>query len=153
MASCHTVLCLPIPPCHSSSLPFAVFTAIPLGASLYQFPAGLQEPRKRQSGMMRFLKQASLSLWCHSPLPALIFTALYSPVPDGRLKSIFLPTEMCFPEHYIKPWSSVQSGAGGTELPARWHCCLNKKSLQMESCGEGKKNAKASCNDKNWWKI
>ncbi len=29
-------------------------------------------------------------------------------MPDGRLKSIILPTEMCFPEHYIKPQSSVQ---------------------------------------------
>lgn len=66
-ASCHTASCLPIPPCHSSSLPFAVFTAIPLGASLYQFPAGLQEPRTRQSGMMRFLKQASLSVMSFSP--------------------------------------------------------------------------------------
>lgn len=66
-ASCHTASCLPIPLCHSSSLPFAVFTAIPLGASLYQFPAGLQEPRTRQSGMMRFLKQASLSVMSFSP--------------------------------------------------------------------------------------
>lgn len=66
-ASCHAVWCLPIPPCHSSSLPFAVFTAKPLGASLYQFPAGLQEPCTRQSGMMRFLMQASLSVMPFSP--------------------------------------------------------------------------------------
>lgn len=54
LTSCHNILCLPIPPCHSSLLPFTVLTAIPLGASLYQFPAGLQEPCKRQSGMMWF---------------------------------------------------------------------------------------------------
>lgn len=41
-------------PCHSSLLPFTMLTAIPLGASLYQFPPGLQEPCKRQSGMMWF---------------------------------------------------------------------------------------------------
>ncbi len=28
-------------------------------------------------------------------------------MPDGRLKSIILPTEMCFPEHYVKPQSSI----------------------------------------------
>lgn len=52
--------------------------------------------------------KAGVSLWCRSPLSALICSALYSPMPDGRLKSIILPTEMCFPEHYIKPQSSVQ---------------------------------------------
>lgn len=52
--------------------------------------------------------KTGISLWCCSPLPALICGTLYSPMPDGRLKSIFLPTEMCFPEHYIKPQSSVQ---------------------------------------------
>lgn len=52
--------------------------------------------------------KTGISLWCCSPLPALICSTLYSPMPDGRLKSIFLPTEMCFPEHYIKPQSSVQ---------------------------------------------
>ena len=52
--------------------------------------------------------KAGISLWCCSPLPALICSTLYSPMPDGRLKSIILPTEMCFPEHYIKPQSSMQ---------------------------------------------
>lgn len=51
--------------------------------------------------------KAGISLWCCSPLPALICSTLYSPMPDGRLKSIILPTEMCFPEHYIKPQSSL----------------------------------------------
>jgi len=53
-ASCHNILCLPVPPCHSSLLPFTSLTAIPQGASLYQFPTGLQEPCKRQSGMLWF---------------------------------------------------------------------------------------------------
>lgn len=52
--------------------------------------------------------KAGISLWCCSPLPALICSTLYSPAPDGRLKSIILPTEICFPEHYIKPQSSVR---------------------------------------------
>lgn len=52
--------------------------------------------------------KTGISLWCCSPLPTLISSTLYSPMPDGRLKSIILPTEMCFPEHYIKPQSSVQ---------------------------------------------
>lgn len=52
--------------------------------------------------------KSSISLWCRSPLPALICGTLYSPMPDGRLKSIFMPTEMCFFEHYIKPQSGVQ---------------------------------------------
>lgn len=52
--------------------------------------------------------KASVSLWCCSPLPALICGTLYSPMPDGRLKSIIVPTEMCFPEHYIKPQSSAR---------------------------------------------
>lgn len=52
--------------------------------------------------------KAGISLWGCSPLPALICSTLYSPMPDGRLKSIILPTEICFPEHYIKPQSSVQ---------------------------------------------
>lgn len=60
------------------------------------FPAGLQEPCKRQSGMMWFLK-TGISLWCCSPLPALICGTLYSPMPDGRLKSIILPTENVLP--------------------------------------------------------
>lgn len=52
--------------------------------------------------------KSSISLWRRSPLPALICGTLYSPMPDGRLKSIFVPTEMCFFEHYIKPQSGVQ---------------------------------------------
>lgn len=52
--------------------------------------------------------KAGISLWCCSPLPALICSTLYSLMPDGRFKSIILPTEMCFPEHYIKPPSSMR---------------------------------------------
>ena len=52
--------------------------------------------------------KAGIALWCHFPLPALICGTLYSPLPDGKLKSIILPTEMCFPEHYIKPQSCEQ---------------------------------------------
>lgn len=102
------------------------------------------------------LFKIGVSLWCRSPLPALIFAALYSPVPDGRLKSIFLPTEMCCPEHYIKPWSGVQSGAGGTELPARWHCCLTKKKARRRDVRRGEKKKKRKrlhVMIKNWWKT
>lgn len=59
--------------------------------------------------------KAGISLWCCSPLPALICTTLYSPMPDGRLKSIILPTEMCFPEHYIKPQSTMQEVWGSEQ--------------------------------------
>lgn len=74
--------------------------------------------------------EAGIALWCRSPLPALICSTLYSPLPDGRLKSIILPTEMCFPEHYIKPQSSVQGILlkKATIPSARWHCCPTKKS-------------------------
>lgn len=103
--TCRTLPCQSvwlIPPCHSSLPPFtAAHGNNPLGAPLYQFPAGLQEPCKRQSGTMWFFK-STVSLRRRSPLPALICGTLYSPVPDGRLKSISVPTEMCFFEHYIK---------------------------------------------------
>lgn len=73
--------------------------------------------------------KAGIALWCRSPLPALICSTLYSPLPDGRLKSIILPTEMCFPEHYIKPQSSVQGILPEkAKAPARWHCCPTKQS-------------------------
>lgn len=86
-----------------------------------------------------------ISLWCCSPLPALICSTLYSPMPDGRLKSIILPTEMCFPEHYIKPQSSVQGVRAGK--PARWHCChtemsaTNGRKAWRENCGKAPCNA------------
>lgn len=51
----HTPVSEPIPPCHSSLPPFTGARGnTPLGAPLYQFPAGLQEPCKRQSGTMCF---------------------------------------------------------------------------------------------------
>lgn len=79
------------------------------------------------------LKRASLCVCC-SPLPALICSTLYSPMPDGRLKSIILPTEMCFPEHYIKPQSSVQGVwveeqchlLDGTVVPQKRQALLQK---------------------------
>lgn len=72
--------------------------------------------------------KAGTALWCHSPLPALICSMLYSPLPDGKLKSIILPTEMCFPEHYIKAQRSEQAiyadekihQLDGTVVPREW---------------------------------
>lgn len=78
--------------------------------------------------------KTGISLWCCSPLPALICSTLYSPMPDGRLKSIILPTEMCFPEHYIKPQSSVE-GVRAEEEPARWHCCYTKNVSYQQQKG------------------
>ena len=82
LASCHNILCLPILPCHSSLLPFTVLTAIPLGASLYQCPAELWEPCKRQSGMMWFYN-GHLSVMLFSPA---CFNLCYSVFPNALKK-------------------------------------------------------------------
>lgn len=73
------------------------------------------------------LKRASL---CDAvpPMPALICSTLYSPVPDGRLKSIILPPEMCFPEHYI------QTSEQGAALEWRRHL-LDGTVAPPKSCG------------------
>lgn len=133
--------------CHSSLPPFtAAHGNNPLGAPLYQFPAGLPEPCKRQSGTMWFFK-STVSLRRRSPLPALICGTLYSPVPDGRLKSISVPTELCFFEHYIKNlkagcWEEARSREmgrrGGAQSPARWHCWPTKDRETQEVGGRKK---------------
>lgn len=107
LASCHNILCLPISRCHSSLLPFCSPHQQYLREHLcINFLLDYRSHAKDNLAWCGF--KAGIALWCRSPLPALICSTLYSPLPDGRLKSIILPTEMCFPENYIKPQSSVQ---------------------------------------------
>ena len=69
-------------------------------------------------------------------------------MPDGRLKSIILPTEMCFPEHYIKPQSSVEGVRAeeeshlldGTVATPKTSATNSRKELG-EDCGKAPRNA------------
>lgn len=96
--------------------------------------------------------KTGISLWCCSPLPALICSTLYSPMPDGKLKSIILPTEMCFPEHYIKPQSkSARSLGRGAKPPARWHCCPTEKPGGEAERHEGETIEGLHATLRFWW--
>lgn len=106
--------------------PSAALAETPPGASLYQFPAGLQEPCKRQSGMMWFLSEH-------------LFVMLFSPACFNLQHSVFPGAwwGLNLSSYPLKCASlsitlNLKAGEQGVcvgeqSLPARWHCCPTKK--------------------------